>query len=259
MAQIIQRIFSDGPNQGIILSPSILSYTASANSSITRQLSFGSNWTVLRMGITCGIGDASTQSYGRNCGLSMGFSSGSHTYYQDRNTRTFLGMNAESHMFPKWGNTYAMSYVNDTISGSFFALADATLVGYTLGVYNVPHSTTFTSYGYFMIANEGDPKQRKSLLILEVSYSADAVSTVTKLYGMVSQSAINLDYTSGSLLAALTSSQVGTLSASGIGMGYMATGGINFNKSTYPLDTAFIEWSGGMPFEIYDWYIFKVQ
>jgi len=253
MATIIQRTFTDGVNKGISFVPQ----SGSGDNTLYRTIGVGSNWTIIRMGLLCGINEYPSQSYRRCWGCSLGFSSGSNTMFGQKTLRTFIGVGVgNSTRLAGVINPYFFNYVADTISGSFFTITDCGWGGYTTG--SLTPATTFQTFlSPIIIANEGDISQRKSIIILEISSSSTTSQTV-KLWGMPSSSLANRDYTSDDLLAALTGSKTVTPSARGISLSSMTLGSILHNKTNYPLDTASIECNGGMPMEVYNWYIYKV-
>lgn len=251
MAAIIQRTFSDGVNKGVALG----FVTGSNDNSMSRPLTVGSNWNVIRMGILCGIGEYQSQSYNRNLGLSLGFSSGSRTFANFNASRTFVGSFLGTYIYPTaYSNTYWFWFGNDAVSGSYFSIDTCFIGGQSAGGLDTNSTINLTyNQGNFWIANNGAAQQRRTPFILELSAST-ATNFVVKLYG-ISGSAQNIDYTSASLLAALT----GSLTASGFPMTMKGINNITHDKNAYPLDTSYVEWQGGTPFEIYDWYIYKVR
>jgi hypothetical protein len=257
MAAIIQRVFSDGPNKGIALGY----ISGSQDNSLTRPLSVGSNWSVIRMGLLCGIGAVPSQSYHRRVGLALGFSSGSRDMANSSQARTFAGTLFGAYlMITGWTNNYMFAYNNNPTSGSYFNIDTCWIGGYSAGSLDANSSINLTtSTGNYYFANNGSVPQRRMPIILELSASS-TTNLVIKVYGPTG-SLQNIDYTSAQLLAALTSSfATGITGSNGVGIfASKTTTNITHNTTTYPLDTAFINWAGGMPFEVYDWYIYKVR
>jgi len=266
MANIITRTFSDGPDQGIRLGVDYA--TSSFDTYISRQLSCGSSWNVLRMGILFGIADNSSSSYDRMMGLSFGISSGSYGNVCSNTSTaggtggsvaygTFCGMSFGGNTQRITNNTanpYVFTFNATGLSGSYFTPTQLCFGGKITGSVTPGSTGTGANIG-FIFSNVTDNQfTKRSLLMLEISCST-ATATFTKMYGVTSSIA-HKDYTSGDLLSIMTGSIVGSPN---VLLGRYAPVSVNHNRTLYPLDTAFIEWIGGTPIEIYDWYIVKIS
>jgi len=274
MANIITKTFSDGPNQGIRLG---VDYTTSSyDTYMSRELAFSSSWNVLRMGISFGVADNSYSSYDRMMGLSIGMSSGSYGNVCSSTSSadgvsgldvTFLGMFFGGNMQRITSNTtnpYTFEFNNTgsvvgatNLSGSYFTNTSIYFGGKITGSLT-PGSSGLVGVTrpLFIFSNINDPTytNKRSMLMLEISFSTAAANAFTKMYGVTS-SISHRDYTSGDLLSIMTGSIVGSHA---IPLGRYAPVAVTHNRTGFPLDTAFIEWFGGTPIEIYDWYIVKI-
>ena len=256
MAAIIQRVFSDGLNMGIALGY----VSGSQDASMTRTLSFGSNWSVVRIGLLCGINAIPSQSYNRTVGLCIGISSGSRDLASTQN-RTWAGAIFGSYILATpFINYYPFWYNTSAVCGSYFSVNTCYIGGFTNGSVDANSSVNLsTNTGNFYFANNGSVPLRRMPIIVELSASS-TTNLVIKV-NCATGSLQNIDYTSAQLLAALTSSGGNGITGSS-GAQTMATKtitNITHNTSTSPLDTVFVDWSGGINFEIYDWYIYKVR
>lgn len=258
MAVIIQRDFSGGTSKGIALG-----YVSGSNdASMTRTVAVGTNWSVIRMGLLCGIKAGVSQSYHRNYGLCLGFCSGSNTdLATSSNVKTWAGAMFGSYIYTTpYTNTYWFWHFTDVTSGSYFGIDTCWIGGSSSGVEDTNSSVNLSSNtGNFYFANNATVPFRRLPIILEISASS-ATNLVIKV-NCATGSLENIDYTSDQLLAALTGSGGNGITGSN-GARTLATKiitNITHNRSTYPLDTAFVDWAGGGQFEIYDWYIYKVR
>lgn len=260
MAAIIQRTFTDGVNKGIALGAAV---SASYDGSMTRAITIGSNWSVIRMGLLCGIKGGLSQSYNRNLGLCLGFCSGSTTdLATSTNYKTWVGAMFGSYIFgnTQYPNIYMFWNYTDVNSGSWYGIDTCWMGGQTTNSIDTNSTVNMTtSTGHFWFANNATVPARRMPLILEISASSTTVMTI-KAYGP-SGSLQNIDYTTAQLLAALTSSNANGITGSNGAQLFAAKtlGSIVHNFTTFPIGTAFVDWAGGCPFEIYDWYIYKVR
>jgi hypothetical protein len=261
MAAIIQRTFPDGTNKGIALG-----YVSGSNdASMTRTLTVGSNWSVIRMGILCGIKAGNSQPYQRNYGLALGFCNGTTGSATDvataNNARSWVGAFFGAYIqLTGFTSTYWFWHNTDT-SGSGFGIDTIYVGGQTAGSFDAGSSINLTTNtGNFWFANNAATPNRKIPLILELSASS-TTNVVVKCFG-VTGSRCNQDYTADQLITALTAATVTGITSS-YGTASFSQKWINnitHNTAAAPfLDTAFIDWSGGSAFEIYDWYIYKVR
>ena len=256
MTNIIQRIVGGVDDKGILLGDS-----SSLNSEgfLSRKLSFGSNWNGIRIGILCAMQDYPSQSYNRYVALAVGLMSGSKnpikTGYNAGGTGFIATVGA-------WGNLRAYSppypyvFSKDTVSGSFFS--PQSLDGWTI------INGTFTNFGgnaslgRGVIPIVGYGTARKGIILFEITASATGYNSSHMYFNSSSvfTQNSNRNITSNELIAALTGSTYPP-SASGILMGRSVNSDFAYDKTTYPMDTAFLAWYGTVPLEIYDWYIYK--
>lgn len=263
MATIIQRTFSDGPSKGIVLG-----YTsASINSDMLRTMTIGSNWNVIRMGLLCGLGPTTSQPFIRNGGIIMGFSSGSATGANREFPKTMVGVCIGTFiLITNFSSNYEWTYVNDTVSGSYYDINRAWIGGWSAGSLDA-NSSVNLSVGTgvtVMLPNNLDAKQRRFPLILEISASSTTNMQV-KSFGLPSNTLMNGDYTPAQLIACLSASvQITGITCSftqaeTASLNQRSITNITHDKTAYPLDTAFVDFTGTPPLEIYDWYIYKVR
>ena len=254
MAYIIDRVFSGSSDRGISLGNSY----GNSDGVISRQMAWGSNWKIIRMGITCAIKEFPSQSYDRNLGYVWGVSSGSRFMFNNVSDTTWVGVGTGMVQQLVGYGSIPMMFQND-ISGSFFYNRSYIPMGYITGSVVSINAYTYDTAVYWTIANLGDAIQRRSLLMLEVSSSGN--NYIITQCGMLSSSVTsrnsNKNYTSDDLKAILTSSILPP-TASGVLMNSLSST-ITYNSSSYPLDTVFFGFIGGIPFELYDWYIYKIR
>ena len=181
--------------------------------------------------------------------------------------RTFLGVLMGSLiLITNWTNNYDWPYVNDTISGSYWTTNQAWIGGYSGGSMDT-NSSLNLSVGTgvtVMIPNNLDVKQRRFPLVFEVSASTTTNMQV-KSFGLPPNTLMNGDYTPSQLISCL----VNSVQVTGITCSFTQAGtaslvqrsitNIAHDIVAYPLDTAFVNYTGAPPFEIYDWYIYKVR
>ena len=220
------------------------------------------------MGVLCGFGpypSTSTASYSRQCALALGFSSGSRT--AANTSRTFCGVMLGTYIaITQFTNQYNFYAVNDAISGSYYTIDTTWLGGYSAGSMDTNSSVNLsvgTGVVNMIAPNQVDAKQRRFPIIVEISASSTTNMQV-KMFALPQQTLVNGDYTSNQLINAISAS----VQVTGITCSFTQAGTASFvqktltncthDKVAYPMDTAFIDFSGGA-FEVYDWYIFKVR
>ena len=228
--------------------------TSSIDNSVTRKLAFGSNWNVLRVGLSLAMADYPNQVYNRSCGLAVGLSSGSKTLCRNIGDQTCFVVTAGCVNNVLGFNSDEFTYVNNPVSGSFFSMVYVDIGAFSQGAMVDNNGNGFAGYG--RIPSLGDGILKRGVLIYEFSSSATGYDV--SLYSFPTTLNADLDITSDGLIAALTSS-VYPPSASGVALIQRDFPVTVFDKTTYPLDTAFIDWVGGTPLEIYNWYIYKVN
>ncbi len=233
------------------------------------MMAVGSNWSVIRMGLLCGIAPSYvTTSYTRNLGIALGFCSGSWSSGNPYGNRTWCGAMLGSYILTDtgWTSQYVFTPTADATSGSYYTMVQTWLGGHSAGVEDANSSINLsTGTGVTnILPNQMDPKQRRFPLIVEISASSTTNMQV-KMFALPQQTLINGDYTATQLISAL----VNSVQVTGITCSFTQAGTASFvqktltnvthDKVAYPMDTAFIDVSGAPAFEVYDWYIYKVR
>lgn len=260
MPYIVQQTFSDGVTQGLRLG--VTPESASGESGFYRKLSFGNNWSWIRMGILCAIDEVPSSSFPRAFGVEFGAMTGSRTgnTYPSR-SMTGIGLGLGK-MTSVWGfdNTEGrFQYANHPISGSFFwsdSIAGGSMNSGSLGVDTAGAGVTSPT-----IASLREYNKRRSIIIYEISQSSVS-SYYQYIYGFSSASIVsknaNIDFTSTDLIGAMTSSLTTTLTTRGRTLDVITDGLSPHVHATKSMDTVYVDYCGGTPLEIYDWYIYKI-
>lgn len=231
-------------------------YSSSRNAVISREMAWGSNWKIARIGLLCNLVAVPSESFDRAAGLMLGFSSGSRTFQDNVPDKTFSGLWISNWSYILGYSKHRFLYNDDPTSGSFFTVDQLGALSYINGAQY--HKQSFSIGNWPLIANGSDANKRRSILIFEMSCSSVS-STVDKFSGMYSSSAANRDFTPDELKAALTSSYYPLTPSVGLALTTQNNPVIGgFDTASYPLDHAFIAYIGSPSLEIHDWYIYKV-
>ena len=252
MAVIVQRTFDGIPKKALSMCSAGDGF-AGVSEVLSRPFAWGSNWKVVRMGILSCIGEYPSQSYDRAGGLYWGCCSGSRTPFDGVADTTCIGHQYGQTLFELGLGAQPLKFQQNTTTGSFFYSPVHAIARYITGSLSQTNGTPYN----MTIYNGGNPIKRRSIQMLELSASGTTV--FTKMYAMASSSMdsknANRDYTEGDLIAILTSSVYPT--ASGVPMDIVSFNR-TFDTASYPLDSAFLGYYGGIPLEIYNWYVYKV-
>ena len=266
MAQIKDMTMLDGVDRACVLGGD-----DDVNNVLVRKMSWGGNWKNLRIGILCGF-DASPPYWSgstawatgsnrvNNIGFVVGASSGSRTFLNDVTDRTCLGFLVGDVSDIGAPSIEVMNWTEDATSGSFYNGNQIHAHGFATGS---PMFQNAVSTCRFPIPDLADVRRRRGIHIFTISSSNLAVNQYTlNHYGIDSASVIskngNLNFTSDDLKAALTSSKYPP-SASNVLMDQASSvRTIDYNTASYPLDSVFIGATNGLPFYIFDWYIYRV-
>ena len=255
MAIIQTRTIEGVEDKAIVFGSRI---TASCDSIMSRKLSFGSNWNVVRIGILCAIDEYPSQSYDRACALVVGMSSGSNNPIKNPGQGTCFMQQLGSFGTIFGFSLYPFYTGSDDQSGSFFTVGNHAAGSWVNGTRTAANGTNSPGRGVY--PNLGSGIIRKGIAIFEFSASAGGYVTSYEhfLSSSVKAQNSNRNITSSELISALTSSKYPP-SASNVLMVRSNITETAFNRASYPLDTTFIAWQGVIPLEIYDWYIYKVN
>lgn len=212
------------------------------------------------MGITCAIREYPSASYNRCLGFWWGVSSGSRTSVDNVTDTTCMGVAIGNGFYYRGGYNppWNFIYYNDPNSGSFFYPTVMCFQAYTTGT--LAYNSAYAPSNYDSIfPNAADPNQRRGLFLIELSSSSATAFQIT-ICGFASSSILaknsNKCYTNGDLAAALTASTWPPTISGSVMDSYNQT--LAYNTASFPLSHGFINWQGGVPLEIYDWFVYKV-
>ena len=233
-------------------------FSPGASGLMTRHLSVGGNWGVLRMGVTFAMNEYQSQSYNRMGGFSWGASSGSRTPFNGVSDTTAVGIFMGMLYGGYWGAGDASSFYTfqPDVTGSFFYSNGFTIRGWVTGSLS-PHNNY--SGGSFCMPNLGQATPKRGIMVLQISASGGQwqVTHAGPLSSSLISQGANKDFAEGDLIAALTGSgETFPTTAAGVLLGSV-TDKVQ-TSTTVPLDTVYFFWTGVPAIEIYNWYIYKV-